>query len=255
MRTIESQSLARVLRVTLLAVCFATPLASAGIGELAAKPTPGRPGPWDVCTFDYDFSQTPNEWWMGRIYAPVLDERDCRTRGPFNLVIIAHADFAIGNPAEAHLQYEELARHLASHSLMVVSLNRYRDQSPGGAIDYFDEVLLGHLAYLYGADSPVRGAITREMAILGHSSGGRSVTRYAALINANGWELRAIVVMAPTIDSDIDHDFSGVTEAVLGLHGTHDADANAFGAKFDGEPRSADVDSTRRSRRSDGRGL
>ena len=200
-------------------------------------PEPGRTGPYKVCTHDYDFSPDRNQYLVGRIYAPVLDDRECITKGRFNLVLIAHAD-GQGPMLQAHTNYEELARHLASNALMVVSFNRYGLKQMQGAIDIFDQVLEAHLEYLYSS-SPIQGFITDDVAMIGHSAGGRSVIRHAGVIGTSGKHQKALIVMAPTVDLNQDYAFHGETEALLGLHVTYDTDVNAFGGKFAGQAMSS----------------
>lgn len=200
-----------------------------GPDDLASDPVPGRSGPYEVCVHDYDFSPDEKQWLFGRIYAPVFDEETCLTQGRFNLVLIAHAD-GQGPSSEAHTNYEALARHLASHALMVVSFNRYGLGAVAGAINIFDQVLQVHLDYLYNS-SPIRDFITDNIALIGHSAGGRSVIQHAGLINDYGKSLMALVVLAPTVDLTPDHTFAGQTGAFLGLHVVTDSDAIAYGPK------------------------
>ncbi len=202
--------------------------------EITNVPDPARPGGLEVCTHEYDFSEDPETIRVGKIYLPAFDTDPCATTGQFPLVLIAHADFIDVLPPDRHLQYEGLATHLATRGFVVVSFNRYGNnyQVPG-AIDIFDTVLEEHLDFLYN-DSPIVSFLADDVALIGHSAGGRSVIRHAGIVNAFGQSLRSLIVIAPTIDVGVDSTFDGVTESFLGLHGSHDMDNAAFGDKGPG---------------------
>lgn len=216
----------------------------AGPGDITANPAPGRPGAYTlVCTHDYDLAPDRTQWGFARIYVPIVDEEQCDglARGEvvslnrrFNLVLIAHAD-GEGSPSTAHLNYGGLAEHLATHAFIVVSINRYADQTVAGAIDLFPAVLEAHLEHLY-AGSPVRLSLNDTVALIGHSAGGRSVTAHADTVEDLGLDLRAVVLLAPTVDLATELSFNGVAEAFLGLHIFRDDDDNAFGAKAENQP-------------------
>lgn len=205
---------------------------------LTTDPTPIKPGPYKVCTIDYDFSPDPEQWWMGRIYIPVLEERQCGTidkeqttqlNRKFNLVIIAHADGQGNSISEAHLNYEDLATHLASNAMIVVSLNRYATQTSTGASNLFDQVLTQHLDYLY-EESSIRNVITDQVAIIGHSAGGNSVIKHADVIEEAGKDLKSTILLAPTVNLLDPISFANDTESFLGIQAAYDSDANAFGS-------------------------
>lgn len=204
---------------------------------LTSNPNPAATGPYSVCTFDYDFSPDDKQWWRGRIYIPVTNDNQCAAiekggqahlNRKFNLVIIAHAD-GQGTPVNAHLNYQSLATHLASNAMIVVSLNRYALQTVTGASDYFDQVLNHHLEYLYN-ESTVRNFLTDNIAIIGHSAGGRSVIRHADAIEAFGKNLRSTILLAPTVNLTDPIAFEHDTESFLGIQVTQDMDFSAFGA-------------------------
>lgn len=201
-----------------------------GADDFTAKPAPGRTGPFKVCVHDYDFSPNQGQWLLGRIYAPVRDEETCVTRStPFNLVLIAHAD-GQGSTNQAHTNYDGLARHLASNALMVVSFNRYGLGTAAGAIDIFDQVLGTHLDYLYNS-SPIKDFITNNVALIGHSAGGRSVLRFAEVVQQKGKKLKALIALASTINLNEDYTLVEETDAFLGINITFDNDENAWGPK------------------------
>ncbi|GJM34911.1 MAG: hypothetical protein DHS20C18_39120 [Saprospiraceae bacterium] len=209
-----------------------------GPGDVTANPTPGRTGPYDVCTYDYDFSPVEDQWGKGRIYVPILEDEQCEnaqrgnafvTNRDFNLVIIAHAD-GQGPIADAHLNYSALANHLASNALIVVSINRYALQSSGGAIDIIEQVLENHLNYLYD-ESPVRNVITNNVGLIGHSAGGRAMIRAAYVVDDLNKNLRAVALMAPTISLNETTSFDGIANGFLGIQITEDSDFNAYGGK------------------------
>lgn len=214
-----------------------------GPDEVTAAPSPGATGPYRVCEHDYDLARSPDQWGFGRIYAPAVRPEQCDElrRGQlfaanrdFNLVIIAHAD-GEGEPSEAHLNYQELARHLASNALMVVGINRYATQTAQGADAIFAQLLELHLEYLYDS-SPIRNAITDHIALIGHSAGGRSVLRHSQVVPTSGHSLRAVVLLAPTMSADDTASFNGFAGAFLGLSVVEDSDFNAYGGKPPDQP-------------------
>ena len=212
----------------------------AGPGDVTASPAPGRTGPYTVCTHDYNLASTDDQWGYGRVYAPLGDEDLCTSfrRGNlvpsrrFNLVLIAHADGVAANMKEAHLEYEELARHLASNALIVVSINRYGLKKIAGADPLFPSLLLAHLDYLYKS-SPVRHMLTDHVALIGHSAGGGSVIRHSGAVSAAGRKLEAVVLMAPTMNLGDVASFDGLARAFMGLSVVDDSDFNAYGSKVE----------------------
>ena len=160
--------------------------------DITNVPDPARPGGFDVCAAEYDFSDGPDKNRVGKFYGP------CVTKGSFPLVLIAHADFMDVLPSEAHLQYDGLVTHLASRGFMVASFSRYADGQFPGDINVFDTVLEEHLDFLYN-DSPLESLLTDDVALIGHSAGGRAVIMHAGVVNAFGKSLRSLIVIAPTI--------------------------------------------------------
>lgn len=195
---------------------------------LTANPAPGRTGPYQVCTNEYEFEISPGNTVKGIIYAPVLDSRSCVTvNRKFNLVIIAHADGTNVN----YLAYDELARHLATNALVTVSVHRHPDGNSLGAWTFFDQVLVNNLDYLYN-HSGIQDLITNNVALVGHSAGGKSVIYNADVVNQFNKNLRAVIVLAPTVENS-EVTLNGVTSAFLGVHITGETDINAYGSKFE----------------------
>ncbi len=214
------------------------------IDSFTSKPDPLATGPYEVCELDYDFSPDRSQWWMGRIYIPVIDSEQCLSinnaentalNRKFNLVIIAHADGQGTSISEAHLNYAGLASHLASNAMIVVSINRYASQQIGGASDIFDQVLTHHINYLYD-ESAIRNVINDNIAIIGHSAGGRSVIRHGDVIEETGKNLRSTILLAPTVNLLEEISFAEDTQSFLGIQVTDDDDANAFGSPIIGIP-------------------
>lgn len=212
-------------------------------GDYVANPTPGRTGGYEVCSYEYNFSPVKDQYGLGIIYVPVLTDDQCndvedgnlvQTNRDFNLIIIAHAD-GEGGPDQAHLQYDKLARHLASNAFIVVSINRYPFLTSAGAIDFFDQMLNGHLTYLYN-DSPVRNVITNNIGLIGHSAGGRVIIRYGNLVEDFGKNLQTVILMAPTLSLTEANSFDGIANAFLGIQVVFDSDFRAFGVRTIDQP-------------------
>lgn len=191
--------------------------------ELAISPAPGRRGPYEVCERDYSVTFSGRQI-EGRIFAPVRDTRTCETvRRDFNLVIIAHAD----GTNVSFESYNALGHHLASNAMIVVSVNRYPDGTSQGAWEIFDAVLSDTLSYLYD-QSGVRDFLSDDVALIGHSAGGRSVLSNAHAVSAAGKNLRAAILMATTTPVE-PVPISEHAPAFLGLHVFCDADPVAYG--------------------------
>ncbi len=186
---------------------------------IMADPNPGSRGPYAFCSNPYQ-SKSPNV--AGMLYVPVTNRQHCKVSGDFPLVLIAHAD---GVNAD-YASYEALGQHLASHGMVVASMDRFGL----GADEAFDDLLIDQLDYLYSISS-VRNIITDRVGLIGHSAGGRAVIKFAGIINDYGKQLNSLIVLAPTIDPEIDYTFNNKTTAFLGLHVTYDSDVMAFGNK------------------------
>ena len=203
------------------------PVAFGPTDELTISPVPGRPGPYEVCVEDYDVDLASGDQIVGRIFAPVLDDRTCQRLADqlYNLVVIAHADGANSSFAS----YDALGTHLASNAFVVVSIDRYPDFPQLGAWMQFDDLLARNLDWIYNSgESGVQDMITDEIALIGHSAGGRSVLENAGAVAASGKSLEALIVMSPTV-GPTPYTFNGVVPALLSIHVTGDTDSGAYG--------------------------
>ena len=188
-----------------------------GIGTTAP---PDSPGPFVPC------SMTINEF--GPELQPLLvlflprsneDERCVETLGAGRpLALLYHAKGA-GNTVT---DYNDLGMHLASHGIVVASLPH--SIGVAEAIELLDEM---------GVDpSP-------EIALIGHSAGGDLMVTRRGEVASSGGELKAIVLMAPRVSTDIFFDYSlSGAESFLGLHWTWDSDHSTYGAPGQGPRRS-----------------
>ena len=199
--------------------------------QLAAVPAPGRTGPYEVCEQTYDVTLPSGRQVIGKIYAPVLDRRTCRTLDRrFNLAVIAHAD----GVNTSYLSYDALGRHLASNALIVASVNRYPDFAQAGAWEVFDDLLVRNLDYLYG-QSGVRDFLGDRVGLIGHSAGGKSVLYNASAVESFGKELHALILMSPSVNT-APVTLNGVVPAFLGIHVFSDSDAGTYGSKAENAP-------------------
>lgn len=185
-------------------------------------PRPQDPGPYEVCICTPVICETP---YPAKYFAPVLNSKSCTTEGRFDLVLIAHLDSA-GDGTEA---YNDLADHLASNGFMVVIFDR--NSMPAD----FETYLSDRIDFLY-EDSPVADYITDNIAIIGHSRGGRDALENVHVFSEKGKNLRAFVAMAPTMRTDDQIFRIPQVQAFLGLHNFRDTDPSAFGDKAPGRP-------------------
>ncbi len=186
-------------------------------------PSPARTGPLKVCPGDYAFNE-PHV--SGKLYVPVTNTHNCEVNGKYPLVLISHAD----GVSTDYQSYDQLGHHLASHGFVVASIDRFGL----GADEAFDDLLRDNLTYLYN-HSQVKNRITSDVGLIGHSAGGRAVIKYAGIINEFDKNLKALIVLAPTIDLDEAYNFQNETSAFLGLHVVADFDNTAFGNKVKGQ--------------------
>ena len=134
------------------------------------------------------------------------------------LALLYHAN-AQGNGPPS---YSVLGLHLASHGIVMASLAH--DVGVLEAIDYFDEI---------GVNP------STDVALIGHSIGGLLMIDGRGEVAEGGRDLRAIVLMAPSVlgDAIIDYSLNGA-DAFLGLHWTWDNDSVTWGAPGQGARRS-----------------
>lgn len=202
---------------------------STNLLNLTAAPAPVAPGPFRSCSAGYEFPAN-GETRFGHFYVPALSiqGRRCMVQGKYPLLLIAHAD-GQGSGASAHGFYDDLASHLASNAIIVASMNR-----SGVTPEEFGTLLTDHVDYIYAA-SPIKDFVLNNVALLGHSAGGRSVIRNAGVIHdETDKELKAVILLAATIDLDLEKSFAGETKALLGINVRMDSDVNAYGAKLPG---------------------
>ena len=187
----------------------------------------------------FDFSALPLN---ALVWEPVGD-------GPFPLALVVHGNHDMGEFSESGYAY--LGRHLASHGMLVASVDE--NFLNGGAFGDLDGrempirawMLLRHLALWrdWTADpgSPFHGRVDLDrVALIGHSRGGEAAGHAAALAELDappatlpldwpaGLAVRAVVAIAPS-----DGMYARGNDRVDGVDfltitGGHDADAVAW---------------------------
>ena len=148
----------------------------------------------------------------------------------YPLVVITHGNHAAtrrdGTPIFSHEGFEYLARHLASHGYVAVSID-VRDVV-GVSIDHIGEAVLRHIQMMAArntSDPVLAGKIDlTRIALVGHSRGGEGVVA-AQDINvrqSRGHNIRAVLSIAPTSDRHISHS----TTPYVVLCGSADSDVH-----------------------------
>lgn len=132
----------------------------------------------------------------------------------YPVVIIMHGMHTISDPS--YLGYDYLLDHLASHGFITVSIDCNAINAIGGMQDTRGHAVLEHLSLLQSKNTNpglFYGKIDMSrIGIMGHSRGGDGVVQ-AEIFNQSlglGWNIKAIVALAPT-------DFSGISPTPLNL--------------------------------------
>lgn len=207
---------------------------------------PLLPGPFGGC-FDTEYSFSPpthpERSYFGQVYLPGgVGKNNCATTGRFPLVIIAHADGG-SPPSQAHVDYEILARHLATHGFVVASLNR--GTHLGWTNDFGD--VLEETVHFFLANSFVSTNLSGPVAVIGHSAGGGFVleaaqrVRFPKSLYAGkvGRDLAALIQLVPALGNftqAIADSASFACRAYLTILITGDTDFGTWGKKMEDTP-------------------
>jgi len=151
------------------------------------------------------------------------------TKPNYPVVVIMHGMHTTADPS--YQGYNYLLNHLASHGFIAVSIDCNAINAIGGFQDTRGHAILEHLSLLNSKNTnpglfQSKIDMTR-IGIMGHSRGGDGVVQ-AEIFNQSlglGWNIRAIVALAPT-------DFSAIsptpmvlsTSKFLCLYGSNDGD-------------------------------
>lgn len=205
-----------------------------GLNNLTSSPDPAEPGPFRVCTHIYSFEGSDAITQSGTFFVPALSVSHgrCVTHGRFPVLVITNADGPHGG-------YAGLGEHLASNAIIVAVVNRGLSVQA----EEFEPFLLDHVDYIYN-DSEVKDFVRKDLALLGHSAGGRAVLHHAGAIETlnlpvlgelGDIETKAVILLASTVDADFEKTFAGETPALMGMNVTNDSDPVAFGNKSPGQ--------------------
>jgi hypothetical protein len=187
---------------------------------------------------------------QGRVWMP-------DGQGPFPLILIVHGNHE--GPDFSDVGYDYLGELLASRGVITVSvdenfLNSFMGNFLGGPQGGLEEesdargwMLLQHLAqwrrWTEDEDHPMHGKADLDRVLLiGHSRGGEAVSEAAQFNRLShypddgtldfdfGFGIRGIIAIAPVDDQYDPRDRDTALEDVslLTIHGSHDADVNAF---------------------------
>jgi hypothetical protein len=161
--------------------------------------------------------------------APGVDVAVSAAKANYPVVVIMHGMHSAADPS--FLGYNYLLDHLASHGYIAVSIDCNAVNAIGGMQDTRGQAMLAHLTLLQSKNAgpgTFQGKIDMtKIGIMGHSRGGDGVVQ-AEILNQSqglGWNIKAIVALAPT-------DFSGigpspmnlVTSKFLCVYGANDGD-------------------------------
>jgi Cutinase len=132
----------------------------------------------------------------------------------YPVVVIMHGMHSSVTPS--YQGYNYLLDHLASNGFIAVSIDCNAINAIGGMQDTRGQAILAHLTLLQSTNANpgiFQGKIDMtKIGIMGHSRGGDGVVQ-AEILNQSqglGWNIKAIVALAPT-------DFSGISPAPMNL--------------------------------------
>lgn len=207
---------------------------------------PGKLGTRSVLTAMYEFLPMlgPVYWpgmkLYGQLYWPVAAPNE-----KLPVVLIVHARKA--SPLAPYLLYTTLAKHLASHGFVVVSISRgpsLPNTDKYTFDDKFDVALQETVRFLY-TSSQVKPLLSNDVALIAHSSGGslaiqhcRRIRNPSVLFAAHAKNLISLILFAPTIPDNFDvikSDLDLASDSFLGIHAVDDSDSAAYGKKMSGE--------------------
>ncbi len=162
----------------------------------------------------------------------------------YPLVVIAHGNHAVakadGTPIFSHEGFEYLARHLASHGYIAISIDLNDINASGLGAVHRGEAILRHIQVMAAKnakntdDRLLAGKIDlTRIALVGHSIGGEGVIAAQGInVRENrGHAIRAVLSIAPTNTSSLTHS----TTPFVVLCGSADRDVppSNFAAIYD----------------------
>lgn len=176
-------------------------------------------GQWEVVSKGYNISVDDivlNSLHAGQVYYP----KGAITQGP--LVLFLH-----GNGTGGYNNYSEILSQLASQGFSVASIGW-----PSGDYKALEKVesikthIFKHIRYLYNDNlSPLKGKITDNIILVGHSRGGAAAVGFAADIDKIK-NVQSVIALAPSpAELDMPEKFSlACTSSFLVIYGSGDAD-------------------------------
>jgi len=202
--------------------------ASSFPGTLNRVPTPdpGTTGANPVCSHEFTYplfsSDLEGQFNDAIVYAPGnMVGKNCQaTASNCPLVLIIHAD----GTGVSHLSYDALGRHLASRGFVAISVNRDKDD---GSIIRQGSIVGSLYRFLNKGGLGIKSITNNTTAIVGHSAGGKCAHQVTSVPAMEGWTLKCLCLMAPTIKST--KTLTGTVTAFMSIIVERETDPNAVG--------------------------
>ncbi len=183
---------------------------------LPALINPVYQGPFEVIKTQYSIDGlSENE--SGMIFYP-----NNAMQMPAPLVLLLH-----GNGTGGYQNYSDVCQHLASYGFYVASIQwlskKYKVSTE---VSNIRSSIFRHIAFLYqDAASPLKGKISDEIVLIGHSRGGGEIVSDAMEINKVK-KVKSIIALAPSpADIDMKEKYTlPDIESLLVIYGSADAD-------------------------------
>lgn len=179
-------------------------------------PATGVWSPWG--TYGDTLSGTLNLPLVAEVRYPAdsngVDVSVSTAQANYPVVVVMHGMHTTADPS--YMGYNYLLDHLARHGFIAISIDCNAINAIGGMQDTRGHAILEHLSLLQAKNTNpglFQGKIDMlNIGIMGHSRGGDGVVQ-AEIFNQTlglGWNIKAIVALAPT-------DFSGISPTPLNL--------------------------------------
>ena len=153
----------------------------------------------------------------GIMYMPAKTPQPVPAPGQYPLVILLHAT------GYSHDWYNDLQKHLARNGFAITSINWNPFDGPNAV-----NVILDHLDYLFNSFQ-YKNQLFNNIALVGHSRGGKYVVPEAHNVANQGYNVRSVVALAPAPQSADDVVVPYPSKSLLVMFCSRDADQAANG--------------------------
>ena len=181
---------------------------------LMPSPDPSVQGEYAVVEEKYDRGRS---FGRGVVYRPQTDKK---LSSP--LIVILH-----GNGVGGYTNYSHIGKFLASQGFCVASVEwNSADYKNLSKVSELKDNFVAHINFLYDDDaSPLKGMLTNDVVLIGHSRGGAAAVVFAEEIDKMK-NVKSVIALAPSpADTDMPDKFAlSGTQSFLTMYGSKDSD-------------------------------